>query len=169
MQSNRSSEKAQRIVLDGILDEQQDLWKQGQRVLVEELLGRNPAIRDDPAAIVDLVYHEFLLRREAGLSASPEDFIRRFPEHAELLVMQFAVEEAMRPMRDETGAFVTDSAKTMDETVELGRDGLHPPVQDFGAYRIIKRLGQGGMAVVYLARDTVLDRLVALQVSTHRI
>lgn len=36
--------------------------------------------------------------------------------------------------------------------------------RDFGKYRLIKRLGRGGMADVYLARDTVLQRDVALKI-----
>lgn len=42
-------------------------------------------------------------------------------------------------------------------------------MQRLGKYEIVDRLGAGGMAVVYRARDTMLDRVVALKVINERL
>jgi eukaryotic-like serine/threonine-protein kinase len=36
-----------------------------------------------------------------------------------------------------------------------------------GKYRVIERLDEGGMGMIYLARDPGLDRLVAIKVLRH--
>jgi serine/threonine protein kinase len=44
-----------------------------------------------------------------------------------------------------------------------------PPGTMLGAFRIVSQLGAGGMATVYAARDTRLDRSVAIKVLTPRL
>ncbi len=65
---------------------------------------------------------------------------------------------------DQAGNFIEQPAITQDAQILVGGDIADKIGHEIGPYKIVKRLGAGGMGEVYLAQDNRLDRLVALKV-----
>ncbi len=66
------------------------------------------------------------------------------------------------------GHAADDGAALLSEEVENQKPALNKG-QQFGSYLILDRLGAGGMGEVYLARDSRLDRTVALKVLSSNV
>ncbi|MBC8355005.1 MAG: serine/threonine protein kinase [Planctomycetes bacterium] len=158
-----------RELWDQIRAKRRESWKSGKCVRVETIVKQLPALALDPNVLAEVAFQEFCLREEQGEELQSDDFITRFPTCSDALTKLFAKHLDIAS----GGSGVTDTVEfpsagstfagmrvPESEAVEAERTGKG---KRFGRYLVVDQIGQGAMGVVYLARDTRLDRPVALK------
>ena len=82
--------------LDALMADQRERARRGEPFRAEDCLARVPALRDDPDALLDLVYNEIVLREDRGETPVLAEYHARFPALAAPLADLFEVHDALQ-------------------------------------------------------------------------
>jgi hypothetical protein len=148
---------ATRDLVAGLLDDQRDRRRRGERRPVEDYLRAHPALAGDAEAVLDLIYHERKLDQEHGAAAAVEEYLSRFPHLRAQLSDLFEVDELLAPAQ--LLGVGPEAAPT--EPGDADPPAAAPAVP---GYELRERLGRGGMGSAYRAWQPSLKRDVVVKV-----
>ncbi|HVS35975.1 MAG TPA: serine/threonine-protein kinase [Gemmataceae bacterium] len=135
----------------------------GQAWDSDAFLADHPNLTSNPERAVDLILHEYFLRRRLGEALEPQTWFQRFPRWQEQLIRRLQTQQTVGGPADgvdhnaQTESHAGASSSAFEEGIpELGRHEIH------------EEIGRGGMGVVYRALDLILNRPVALKMIVPR-
>ena len=151
---------SRRVRVDKACDDFERQWRAGENPRIESFLADAEA--DDREHLLrELIVVDLMLRNTAGQKVDPAEYHNRFVENGDI------VDSAVESFRSRETKSIKDDAVDSDQTPPLRPSpdkGIPTTIGRNGRYQVLRVLGQGSFAWVYLARDTDLDREVAIKV-----
>jgi eukaryotic-like serine/threonine-protein kinase len=129
-------------------------WERGAEPDALAALARQPELRGDKGAVLDLAYAEYCLRFNAGERPQKEEFVDRFPTYRMSLWALIGGHK-----------FFELNISTLSEGAQVRWPAAGERLDDF---TLLRELGRGAFARVYLAlEESTGDRPVALKLSAE--
>ena len=151
-----------------LLERFENAWKHGPTPLIEDWL-REVQESERPKLVSEALTLELEYRRRRGEVPSREEYRNRLPGYVQVVEAAFAEDQTIFLSNGQT----RDRPAPLHEQATLaGLESVEPHVATgsdsgrvryFGDYEIVRELARGGMGVVFLARQTSLNRPVALK------
>ncbi|MEX0676086.1 MAG: serine/threonine-protein kinase [Pirellulales bacterium] len=76
--------------------DQHQRWQANERTAVESYLQRFPEVCTDTEAVVDVIFHEYLLRERLGECPASKEYADRFPAYSDALESQIAFHRLLK-------------------------------------------------------------------------
>jgi serine/threonine protein kinase len=119
-----------------------------------------PTISPDVEISLDVVLAAILRQADDGQAPDPVHWQAQYPQFARELAEFFAAQQQVERWTAPLRAAATPAAETLPVAPAAPTSA---GVRSFGDYELLQELGQGGMGVVYRARQKSLNRQLALK------
>jgi serine/threonine protein kinase/tetratricopeptide (TPR) repeat protein len=117
-------------------------WANGRRVGAEAILEDHPELRDDPDAVLDLVYEEISLSRRYGGPSTTAEIINRFPRWRTQLEVLLSCDRLLNP--------------DAPVSARAGLPSFPSAGEKLADFTLLADLGSGSVGRVFLATQPAL-------------